>query len=637
MRKRWTVIVLSTTALGLAAMGSAAESVFFETFDASTVKPDQSILDVPLGWKLVGPNDAAGKNMGNVFLGSGKYGWTGNYLEGRTAAAPNAENSFRAPFPTIVSGRVTLSCRAYASGTTSAGSSIGLCPSQPRYFNRGGGWYSTATGWEFWVGRVHSNEYPVLDGRKFGPYRLHKQPLTGVHDVSVDLSMTVDLDHNKAWGEARWKNADGREERFQATPFDWDSEGGNVSNVLLTIDTRNHHTGIAVDDVRVEGTLPTAKPNPFTQSKHVVLQLNGEKTPVALPAEIKWLSHLRDRGNAQMPYLAYMPEKDRVLMLALCRKPEFSALTASDDHGRTWGPRRWLSVDKDGQPNTGALGLTYLGQGRLLAFPESVSPIWSSADYGQTWQPVESKVPGQELYTWDPLLVVPGINGGSNRLAEGCWRPTGVERESPVGHYSQAYLRFSDDNAQTWSTPTKVPQWLGVNELSMIVAGNGDWVAACRLDNPPWSTCREIPDLYSGLGVSISKDQGKTWSDVKVLYEFGRHHPSMVLLPDGRILMTYVVRLGYPNTPTGFPQVGVEAVISSDNGQTWDMSHRYILARWEGNLRGQDSWFCSVQSTSTVRFPDGAILTAFGTGFSNKPGDDWCKMDVATVRWRIPE
>lgn len=99
--------------------------------------------------------------------------------------------------------------------------------------------------------------------------------------------------------------------------------------------------------------------------------------------------------------------------------------------------------------------------------------------------------------------------------------------------------------------------------------------------------------------------------------------------------MTYVVRLGYSNTAAGFPEVGVEAVVSSDNGQTWDMDHRYVLARWEGNLRGEDSWYCSVQSTSTILLSDGTILTAFGAGFRNKPGTDWCKMDVAMVRWRI--
>ena len=181
----------------------------------------------------------------------------------------NAENSFRAPFPTIASGKVTLSCRACAAGETSAGSSVGLSPSQPHLFNRGGGWFSTAKGWEFWVGRVHSSDYPVLDGRKFGPYQLDKQPLLGAHDVPVELSMTVDLDHNKAWGQARWKDSQGRVQEFKAAPVDWDSEGGNVSNVMVTIDTRSEHTGIALDDLRVEGELPQPRPHPFGKAEHV--------------------------------------------------------------------------------------------------------------------------------------------------------------------------------------------------------------------------------------------------------------------------------------------------------------------------------------------------------------------------------
>ena len=80
--------------------------------------------------------------------------------------------------------------------------------------------------------------------------------------------------------------------------------------------------------------------------------------------------------------------------------------------------------------------------------------------------------------------------------------------------------------------------------------------------------------------------------------------------------MTYVVRLGYPTTADQF-QFGVEAVVSSDNGQTWDLAHRYVLAAWMGNLQGEFFWFYGVQSTSTVLLPYGTILTAFGTGFQN--------------------
>ena len=76
-------------------------------------------------------------------------------------------------------------------------------------------------------------------------------------------------------------------------------------------------------------------------------------------------------------------------------------------------------------------------------------------------------------------------------------------------------------------------------------------------------------------------------------------------------------------------------MISSDNGRTWDFGSRYVLATWTGILKDERSWFCSVQSTSTVRLPDGTLLTAFGTGFNNTAEATRCKMDVALVKWRL--
>ena len=78
--------------------------------------------------------------------------------------------------------------------------------------------------------------------------------------------------------------------------------------------------------------------------------------------------------------------------------------------------------------------------------------------------------------------------------------------------------------------------------------------------------------------------------------------------------------------------LGVEAVISSDHGRTWDFGHRYVLATWTGNLKDERSWFCSVQSTSTVLLPHETLLTAFGTGFSNKADATRYKMDVALTK-----
>jgi hypothetical protein len=99
--------------------------------------------------------------------------------------------------------------------------------------------------------------------------------------------------------------------------------------------------------------------------------------------------------------------------------------------------------------------------------------------------------------------------------------------------------------------------------------------------------------------------------------------------------MTYVVRLGYPNTPDGRTQFGVEAVASSDDGQTWDLQHRYILATWTGAVKGDKFWYCSVQGASTVLLADETLMTAFGTGFRNTPASSKCIMDIALVGWRM--
>ena len=392
--------------------------------------------------------------------------------------------------------------------------------------------------------------------------------------------------------------------------------------------------GRAVTQGQLEQYLPAPKPHPFAQREHVVLQLNGERKPAKFPAEMQWISQSWKGENAQMPYLVYLPEKDRLLMLVESGQPIHSAFITSDDHGHNWSARHWLSVDADGKPNGVGLGLTHLVAGRLLAFPEDLKSLWTSADFGQTWQGSPAREPAAERYAWDPLLVLRAPKGGAERLAQGIWAPTGVAWGSPDGFYSQASFRTSADAGRTWSEAVKVTQWLGVNEVSLIVARNGDWLAACRTDYPR-RFARHQFDHYGGLAVSTSKDQGRTWSDLKPLYEWGRHHPSLVLLPRGKILMTYVVRLGYPNNAQGFPQFGVEAVISSDYGQTWDLAHRYILATWSGNLKDERSWFCSVQSTSTVRLRDGTLLTAFGTGFNNQPDAKRCKMDVALVKWRL--
>lgn len=393
--------------------------------------------------------------------------------------------------------------------------------------------------------------------------------------------------------------------------------------------------GVIADDLPV-----TKQGQPSNAWKPtVVRRFGGEGDAVQIPAELQIVHESLNRVLA-VPYLIYMPEKDRLLMLVSCDYPHRAMVLESNDHGATWTvPRAILPHEPNHSRHMVGVSLTYLGGGHLMCGVEGKLRC-ISRDFGETWtsQAIPPNARGGLWNQWDPYLVDrDAVTGKVTRLME-----TGYEEDS--GH-SQAWLRISTDAGETWNSAVKIPEWERMNEVALVRAGNGDLIAACRTDLPA-SKKGETLDHFSGLGISISKNDGQAWSAVKRLYDWGRMHPSLVVLPSGQIVMSYVVRKGYPDLPNGFPQFGIEAVVSSDHGQTWDLDHKYLLHHWVGNrngsnqnLPGPQAWWASCQGTSTVRLPDGKLLTAFGTGFRSQPNAQNMPVprDVGLVQWKISD
>lgn len=605
--------------IGLSPMAQA-EVLYEETFDRPIVTTGLSVTDPILGWVGLSPASA------DAFVQNTEPKLSGRHFDGSSATAIGSENLFTRKFAPVTTGVVSLSCVAVAKSALSISSTIGL--THHNYTQRQAQWTCVPGGWTFYVGRIDQTGHPYSD-LPLGTAVNNQENVTIPYDTAVTLKVYVDLDRLKAWGVAQWV-AGGVLQNHTTAEYDWDIGLSNVSTVFLSSDRRSSKIGVDFDNIKVEGDRHTIRPHPFVNTEHTIYQLNGTAGMIPSDAEIYWVS--RDWvENAQMPYLAWMPEQSKLFMLFESGYPIKAASMTSTDGGVTWSAPTLMSSG-----NESALGLVNLGGGQLLATgPTAAHNISRSTNYGATWTATTPSTPTPNIYLWDPPVVTGPAGGGLYNMASAGWNTTGEPWGSGAAPYSQGYIRFSTNSGATWGTAVAVPQWLGVNEVTMIKAANGNLIAAGRTDYPARFAESQV-DQYSGLVVSISTNNGATWSALNHLYEWGRHHPCMVLMPNGDIVMTYIVRLGYTPDEKGFPRFGVEAVISKDNGVTWDLDHRIILATWSGNVKGDMLWFGGVQSTSTVVLPDGTLVTAFGTGFENAPDTTLCQMDVAVIRWKIP-
>ena len=71
---------------------------------------------------------------------------------------------------------------------------------------------------------------------------------------------------------------------------------------------------------------------------------------------------------------------------------------------------------------------------------------------------------------------------------------------------------------------------------------------------------------------------------------------------------------------------GCEAVISRDNGLTWDLGHKLIVDGFY--FHDPDRWyFGKCGHLSSCRLDNGDILTAYG---------NYAEQAIAMVRWRLP-
>ncbi len=269
----------------------------------------------------------------------------------------------------------------------------------------------------------------------------------------------------------------------------------------------------------------------------------------------------------------------------------------SYDDGESWSDPLEDTVD---DPARGQL--VPLGGQELMLYGQTCH---FSKDGGKTWdESIDVPAPEGDFQWVNKGTIL--VEGDTITTLQAIWRVP-----SSTAYPIKAVLHRSYDRGRTWEQRIDVLQWSvgevppggrpaegAPGEASIIRAQNGDLVAALRTN--PWPDYPWLSDHWCGIATSRSTDNGKTWSELEMLYKYGYHHQELLLLENGDILLTYAARIGELD---GHTYHGIEAMLSHDNGKTWDWENKFILFRWPN---------CeAMHSPISAQLSDGRILTVF--------------------------
>ena len=190
--------------------------------------------------------------------------------------------------------------------------------------------------------------------------------------------------------------------------------------------------------------------------------------------------------------------------------------------------------------------------------------VLRSADHGRTWSDpapcfagvMEPFAYGRILELADGTLLCP-IWG--KRVAEEQWT-SGLVRSCDGGRTWGEYAVIGYDPKAalvTDETDPTVFHCAGYNETTLLEVPDGHLLAVLRQQG-----------VHGGrreLDSAMSADGGRTWS-VPTRMELWGTSPSLHLLPSGLIVLGYRNHLG---NPQGLGEPGVGVSISHDNGLTW--------------------------------------------------------------------
>jgi Neuraminidase (sialidase) len=293
-------------------------------------------------------------------------------------------------------------------------------------------------------------------------------------------------------------------------------------------------------------------------------------------------------------------------------------LIRSSDGGKSWS-KPWTVIDEqydDRNPALGQLqdgtillayvitsgydesGLKFKG-GRTERKFDGVY-VMRSNDEGKTWSKPKRDDTIHKFYTGQGLVSPYGkivqLSDGTAVMA--------VYFEFFDERKNESYVFRSKDGGKTWGDPSLIGKHY--NETGLAVLPTGELLAALRSEEG------------GHLAIGRSSDGGRTWSVPQKVTEDREHPADLIVLRDGRVLMTY----GERNAPRG-----VHAMISSDQGRTWNKGSDIVLAN--------DAPVTDCGYPSSVETEPGRIVTMYYQvdDLANVPASAKAKVVV----WQVPK
>jgi len=352
-------------------------------------------------------------------------------------------------------------------------------------------------------------------------------------------------------------------------------------------------------------------------------------------------------GPAYKPSMARLPDGELVMValfgeqLGDGKMREWTEIWRSSDGGRSWsepaviadmiGREQWLTATSDG---------TLFATCHLLANdvnnPDDYthSYLHRSTDGGKTWERLRI---GPEGF---PPQAHTALSRNVVELADGTL-VLGVS----VTDSDLAYMWKSDDGGVSWDRsepPVQIGSYRGqpydnfdgfFSEDFTFCTESGKLLHFIRCGPPspmyPMEDGRVTPSGNDGIDRMLcteSTDNGRTWSELCDLGDYGMHYPRVVQLQDGRLLMTFTQRaLYYP--------IGLQAVLSYDGGETWDFNSDRII------IEGKTPWGMPSGGGfgNTLQLDDGTLISCYT--YAGADAGEYAigqNMQLEVVRWALP-